>query len=104
MKNFNFHPLARIELNDARLYLNEESVELADRFVEAIDRTMTHIRRRPDGGRPTLSGCRLFEVARFPYRIIYQDRRDDIFIIAIAHIRRRPDKENLSSRPSRAST
>ena len=65
MKNFNFHPLARIELDEARLYLNQRSIDTADRFVDAVDQTFGRIRQRPGGGRPTLARCRLYEVPGF---------------------------------------
>jgi len=34
---------------------------------------------------------RHFAVHRFPYRIVYRVRDEDIYIVAIAHSSRRPD-------------
>ena len=64
---------------------------LGAEFYEAIIRTMDRIAELPEVGSAfrQLKARRLL-VAGFPYQIVYRVDSDDIRIIAIAHLKRRP--------------
>jgi plasmid stabilization system protein ParE len=45
----------------------------------------------PQSGAPLGGPNRRYLVQRFPYGLIYREEGDRIFILAVAHLRRRPE-------------
>ena len=72
MIRIRFIEVAEIELDQAIEYYNYESPGLGDAFLTEV-----------------LKG--LDRIGEFPYGIIYQVRQDEILIVAIANLHRRPD-------------
>ena len=70
---------------------DKESPELGDELVSEVDRCVEQISRFPNSGAPHLAGTRRVLTRRFPYSVIYQQRGEQIFIVAVAHQRRKPD-------------
>ena len=63
--------------------------DLFDAIVATIDLIRTH----PEIGRPRSGRLQSREMAvnGFPYRVVYRIREHDVYVVAIAHMRRRPD-------------
>ena len=64
---------------------------LGERLYAAIQATKLFIRENPQLGAPHQRGTRKRPVNGFPYLVIYRDEPDRVFVIAIAHGKRRPD-------------
>lgn len=86
-----FHPEARAELREAKSWYSKRSPLAAVLFAQVIDTAIANIaeapHRYPVGEYDTHE---LFIPRRFPYKVVYRIRRDDIVIIAIAHQSREP--------------
>ncbi len=56
-----------------------------------VQRIITLVREYPDAGAPVRLPVRRVIVDRFPYAVVYRREREAIHILAIAHLRRRPN-------------
>jgi plasmid stabilization system protein ParE len=85
-----FHPAARRELDDALNWYLDRSPRASERLAIAIDRAVENISddqmRFPVIGR-NLRSC---SVDRFPYALVFRIESDKIYVIAVAHAKRRP--------------
>jgi toxin ParE1/3/4 len=80
----------------------EEELQAAARFYEAlrlglglallqeVRRARERIAERPRASRTERGDIRVRSILRFPYRLYYRVRADEIVIIAVGHRRRRP--------------
>lgn len=89
-----WHPLARSELFEATEFYEKESSGLGGLFLDRVQVALDHLRRHPRVGRELLPEVRRFLVLRFPYSLVYRieavRRQERIFILAVAHQKRRP--------------
>lgn len=89
MKRYRFHREALDEYAAAR-----EQSRVPQAFVDSVERAIRQIRRFPRAAahvpRQATEEIRRHVLRRFPYTIIYLVDPDEIFIIAVAHTRRRP--------------
>jgi len=91
VKRIVYHCEADVELVAAAKYYECQRERLGREFLHAIHLELAAIQRRPKRGlffdRPTRS-CR---VKGFPYRIIYEEIADAIYIFAVMHLSREPE-------------
>jgi toxin ParE1/3/4 len=85
------HGDARRELLEARDYIDEHRPGHGERFVAAIEQEFERLVEFPRMGKPLILGARRRTVRGWPYSIVYQPLLDRVYVIAIAHHRRRPD-------------
>ncbi len=88
--NIRFSKLAQHEVDDAVDWYNSQSKDLGVQFLDDLDRTVRRIATFPFSCveiEPDLRRC-LF--TRFPYGIIYGVDSDAIFVVAVAHLHRKP--------------
>lgn len=52
---------------------------------------MDRVARNPEAWHPLGDGVRRCRLSRFPYGLIYAIDKDDIVVLAVAHLHRRPD-------------
>ncbi len=64
---------------------------LAIAFSMQSTRALLLAQRRPALGLPGGVGTRSRRVRRFPYRLVYLEQPEQLWIIAVAHQSRRPD-------------
>jgi plasmid stabilization system protein ParE len=86
-----FHPLAERELIAAAKFYETRAPGLGADFIRQAERTLTEIVAHPDVGSlfvGTKIRRRLFQ--RFPFGLVYQLDPENISIIAVMHLRRRP--------------
>ncbi len=83
------HPVARAELVEIARYIDDRRTGYGGRFLKAFARARDYLLEYPHGG-PKTRGARRKRIAGFKYDIIYRIYRDLIFIVAIAHHRRKP--------------
>jgi len=88
---YSFHPAAEKELNDAVDYYNDCQNGLGLEFTKEIYRTIQNILSFPDAWAPLSENTRRCLTSRFPYGVIYQAMDEEIFIIAVMQLNRKPD-------------
>ncbi|WP_410001978.1 type II toxin-antitoxin system RelE/ParE family toxin [Rubinisphaera sp. JC750] len=85
-----FHPEASRELESSAAWYAEHSRRAALRFVAAIDHALESITRDPDRFAPCGERHRSCSDCRFPFQVIFRYDGDTLFVLAIAHSKRRP--------------
>ena len=90
MKPFSFHREALEEFDDAAMDYAAVSPALAHRFYQVIDGLIADACRTPGTFRFIRRPARRHFTREFPYGIIYVERPDGIWIIAVMHLHRAP--------------
>lgn len=85
-----YHALAELELNDAAQYYEHECHGLGAAFLTEVQRCSESIVDHPEAGTPIHADIRRRLVARFPYAVLYTVKRQEIRILAVMNLRRRP--------------
>ena len=85
-----FHALARQELNEARAWYEQRNPAAAERFSEEVEHALDRIKESPRSWPPNRDETRRCLMHRFPYAIIYTQLDDAIYVLAVAHGRRKP--------------
>ncbi len=86
-----FLEIAQIELDDAIEYYNYEVPGLGDAFLTEVLNSLDRIGKYPEAWQPSSKRTRRCQTRRFPYGIMYQIRKDEILVVAIANLHRKPD-------------
>ena len=86
-----FLEIAEIELNEAVQYYNYEAHSLGEDFLTEVLKALDRIAKFPDAWHTCSKSTRRCQTRRFPYGIIYQIRKDEILVIAIANLHIKPD-------------
>src|SRR5579862_9487314 len=81
---------AKREFADAELRYDEACEGLGSEFYEAVVKGIAEIAQYPLRWPREQINVRRFLVKRFPYRIIYQIRKNEVVVVAIMHASRRP--------------
>jgi len=81
---------ARLELDEAIGWYANQVPGLGDAFLLEAVKTFGLIQRYPDAGHPLGGAIRRFRLSRFPYAVIYTRDQDDVLVLAIAHLHRKP--------------
>lgn len=91
MTDIAFHPEARAEFDAAAIYYEAQRTGLGHDYVAAVERALAQICDFPASG-PVYgkTHCRRLGAPRFPYGIIYRITDAGIWIVAVAHAKRRP--------------
>jgi plasmid stabilization system protein ParE len=90
MKRVVYHRLAASELIKAGVFYERRRPWLGEAFLAAVDATRDKIRENPARGRQEAAGLRSLKVRRFPYRLFYDEQPERLWIVAVAHLARRP--------------
>lgn len=72
------------------MFYEERVVGLGTSFVAEVKNSVTFIQAYPEASPRLGHLLRKYVVKRFPYSIIYRHEEQRIFILAVAHDRRRP--------------
>ncbi len=91
MKRIEFHPEADRELVEAQGWYRERSQFAAQAFALEVDEALGRIAENPERWVAMPGGERRLTLSRFPYSILYRIRGGDVFVVAIAHHKRRPE-------------
>lgn len=89
-----FLETAQIELDDSVEYYNRQVKGLGLEFLKEILRTVDLIANLPEAWPQLTIRTRRCQVNRFPFGVIYQIRENEILVIAIAHLHRKPEYWN----------
>jgi len=85
-----WHPLAKRELFEAQDFYEDRAAGLGDTFLERVEAAVLLIRRYPRSGSAAGASLRQARVLQFPYSLVYRIEEERIFILAVAHDKRRP--------------
>ena len=99
MKEVGYHPLANQELAATSLFYHRQAAGLGGEFLDEVAHTEQVLLAFPLTGRPLRGLIRRFGLRRFPYDLIYEVRADQLYVLAVAHQRRKPDY--WADRPSK---
>jgi plasmid stabilization system protein ParE len=86
-----FNELAEAEFNDAIAYYETEQVGLGTAFLEEVRRLTAAIVEYPEAAPIILGTVRRRLCSRFPYALLYEVHVDQIRILTVMHLRRRPN-------------
>ena len=83
-------PEAEEELRAAARFYETEQSGLGRALLHEVRRALRVIAEHPLAVRIERAEIRVRTIARFPYRIYYRARPDEILVVAIGHRHRRP--------------
>lgn len=63
---------------------------MGNESLQAFDQALESIRAEPDRWEKISPDVRQRALKKFPFNVVYRNRRDTIWIIAVAHHSRRP--------------
>ncbi len=87
-----FNSASQRELADAVTYYESQQVGLGLRFLVEVDGAVDRIRENPDTWARISSRLRRCLVHRFPFGLYYHTTGDEIQIVAVADLRRDPNR------------
>jgi hypothetical protein len=92
---------AEQELDEAVAYYNAQVDGLGDAFLLEALHVFGLVKQHPLAWHSLGGGIRRCRLSRFPYGVIYSPERDEILIIALAHMHRRPGywRDRLATKP-----
>jgi toxin ParE1/3/4 len=82
---------ARKELVEAVQYHERDREGMGQELAKEIDRAVRLVAERPMVGSDIGEGERKFTVDRFRYNVIHRIEEKTVFVLAIAHHRRKPN-------------
>jgi toxin ParE1/3/4 len=85
-----FHPGAIDEFLSAVEFYEARSPGLGASFISAITHASEALLEFPERGHPFGQRLRRVLVRGFPYCLLYRAERECIYVVAVAHLNRRP--------------
>ena len=90
MKRHVFHPAADAEYAAAATYYAAASAELGIRFYDEMERLIREVRQQPERFWMFEPPARRHRSTVFPYAMVYLEKPDRIWIVAVIHGKQRP--------------
>ena len=90
-KPVEYLPDALLDLAESAAWYEEKQPGVGGRLQEAVKLTVKKLQRNPQLGAPRRRNTRKWRVERFPYSVVYREAAETIYVIAIAHAKRRED-------------
>lgn len=91
MRSVWFDPRAEEEFLHGAHYYEEQESGLGARFVAAVKVAVHVAASSPRIHRETVRGCRKCRVVRFPYALIFREHNGEFQVIAVMHMKRKPN-------------
>jgi toxin ParE1/3/4 len=85
-----FHKAAERELVDAAAYYDNSRPGLGRSFIDDVEHAIAQIEQYPESGYLLNRAVRRVLLRRFPYAVMYSASPDNLRILAIANLKRRP--------------
>jgi plasmid stabilization system protein ParE len=86
-----FLEIARDELREAIQFYEAQRSGLGTEFRDEIQSTLERIKHFPEAWSPLSKNTRRCRTHRVPYGVIYRVKSEEILVVAIAHLHRRPE-------------
>ena len=91
MRTASFHPEAEAEMFAAARYYEDRAENLGVDFLAEVEKAVHRIAEAPETW-PIFKGrIRRYLLYRFPFGILFTVHADSVVIIAVMHLRRRPN-------------
>ncbi len=90
MKSVFFHQAAKEEFLSARDYYDDLNFGLGKSFITEIEKTINIIKRNPLAYPIIKKNIRKAVIMKFPYSILYIIEKDNIYLLALMHQKRKP--------------
>jgi plasmid stabilization system protein ParE len=90
MRKVLFHPFAETEVVDAVQFYERQFPGLGLSLISEIERSLGQIADNPESCPLIGKNVRRKPLWHFPYNLIYAIQQNTVFIVAVAHQRRRP--------------
>ncbi len=90
MKPYSLHREALEEFDAAAAHYAKIDPALGQRFYDVIDGLITDACKSPGPFRILRNPARRHFTRDFPYGVVYVERPDDIWILAVMHLHREP--------------
>jgi plasmid stabilization system protein ParE len=90
VKSHIFHPEADEEYVHAVQYYADIALELGNRFYDEIERLIGEVCTDPERYRKFNPPARRHFSRDFPYAVIFLEKTDCVWIVAVMHMKRRP--------------
>ena len=87
---YSFHPSAKIEFNESINYYEECQIGLGAEFAKEIFSTIQRVLQFPEAWSRLSENSRRCLTIRFPYGVVYQILDEEILIIAVMQLNRKP--------------
>lgn len=85
-----FLPPAEEEMIAAAQYYQQQSAGLGSEFLSEVERTVAAILAHPEAAPKVKKKIRRRLLKRFPFGVLYAVAADEVVIVAVMHLRRRP--------------
>ena len=85
-----FHPAASDEVEDSTAHYDDLIAGLGTRFIEEVERGSELLASHPEIGQEIDREIRHFVLADFPHSLIYAIEPELIWVLAVAHHKKRP--------------
>ena len=86
-----FNHEAYSELEHAKRWYSQQAEGLGEQFFQEVQFAIAQIRKTPHTWPTYTKGTRRFLVHRFPYAVVYYPTPLTIHILAVMHLKRKPD-------------
>ena len=87
-----FTPAARADLVDAVRWYDANATQVVPHFRDALRATVARIGESPKQFAPAPNDTRRAPLRRFPYIVVFRERGEAVFVVAIFHTSRDPRK------------
>jgi plasmid stabilization system protein ParE len=91
VKPHRFHPAADAEYAAAATYYANIDSELGVRFYDEMERLIRDVRKQPERFWKFDPPVRRHRSTVFPYSVVFLDKSDHIWIVAMMHGKQHPD-------------
>lgn len=88
--NLSLLPIAQQEMDEAIQWYEAQSPGLGARFLAEVLHAFGLIQQFPTAWHPLSANTRRCRLKRFPYGVIYATETNEIIVIALAHLHRKP--------------
>lgn len=85
-----FHPDAEAEFIEEAAHLETKLSGLGNRFINEVERAIHLLQDHTEVGAPIDGTFRRLVLRRFPLSFIYTVEPERVFVVAVAHQRRKP--------------
>ena len=85
-----FHRRAVAELKAVVSYYRRQGAAVSESFSAEVERAIGLVAEAPERWPPYLEETRRFLLRRFPFSVVYVVRGTTIYVLAVAHAKRRP--------------
>ena len=80
-----------MELEYAKRWYNEQGERLGEAFFQEVESAIEQIQNFPHTWPQYSKETRRFLIHRFPYAIVYHVTAKNIHVLAVMHLKRKPD-------------